>query len=146
MRLTYPTMPAAGTIVSIELDGKKRFIQVWRESYDSEFLGPFKMECRFMERIDIVDRAIGSALGKGEPPRSLLEHTIIRRTWTPYGYAKVFGFAAPCRPPVVRQLRPRPMTSAQARKKALKEIRKTFEAQRYRWHSANKLFKQRGKQ
>ena len=90
MKLNYPTQPEPGTIIDhikTETDVKQRFRAI-------ELDGTVRTAHYLKE---VYPLAMG-----GYEPRSIVEHYIVRRKWTPYGYAKVWGYTPECAPPVVR--------------------------------------------
>lgn len=140
MRLTYPHLPRAGTIVSH--DSGKWYV-VFRESANSTLLGPFT--------VDIVEEdglgAVADFALAPQNPRSVTEHHIVRRKWTVYGFAKVWGSTAleqPVLPPTLPSSphKPRPLSAAKAHRKALTQVR---EAYTNRILGASKSWKQRNR-
>jgi hypothetical protein len=86
-RLRYPHPPEAGTIVvhrpDASPDVRYRFLKIDEEG--------------FLHLADgYVDVYPQSQMGNTHSPRSIVEHYILRRTHTPYGYAKVWGYTLPC--------------------------------------------------
>lgn len=87
MRLTYPHPPEVGTIVAhmphTTPDVRRRFLAIDETGmlYTADGLTEVHRQ---------------SQPGNTHPPRSVVEHYIVRRTRTPYGYAKVWGQTPPC--------------------------------------------------
>lgn len=140
--LTYPTPPEPGTIVAYDSrvpDVRQRYgiVDFTSDAMDAEWTP-------WPEGISVLrtatDReAYDIALAQnGQEPRSYVEFMMLRRTWTPYGYAKVWGSTPPCAPPHANMPRPRPMSSVKAKKKAIKKVR---EAYMDRVETANRLYK-----
>jgi hypothetical protein len=94
MILTYKHPPTPGTIVAHDRtrdDVKARFIAVDFNTFpdeptDAPFAHPSVLRtAEAMEAYDIAQP------GNGFEPRSIVEYFMLRRTWTVYGYAKVWG-------------------------------------------------------
>lgn len=131
MKLTYPSMPRAGTIIGRDgaKDLRSRFLMVLRESDGSKLLGPYTVDIVTADSDLVYQLAQG-----GEPPRSIVEHYIVRRRWTPYGFARIWGSTPSLRPETIAinqqiaalKTAPRPMSPAKARRKALERIRQDY--------------------
>lgn len=150
LKLTYTHMPPAGTIVTHEPGG--RWLIVDREAMPDDekiYYGLYTMYIREADYMgEVVDYVIGH-----RAPQSEVEHFIIRRKWTPYGFAKVYGETPTLRAetiPMARQIealqdwgkhrKPRPRSANSARRKALREIR---QAHRHNITVVDALWKQR---
>lgn len=156
MRLTYQHMPYAGTIIgrdpSQELKG--RFLMIQRPTLARPWnnirpLGSFlyyTMDITHAEPEWVYTLATG-----GIEPRSIMEYYILRRKWTPYGFAKVWGHTTPLRTetiPIAKQVdalrMPRePRSAAKARRRAVEKIRQEYHN---RVIGASNAWKQRSRQ
>lgn len=121
---------------------------VYRESSSGKFLGPY-----YTVDICTADPETVATLAQGGTnPRSIMEYYILRRKWTPYGFARVWGSTPALWSdtiPLQKQIaalktgyRPRPMSPAKAHRKAMREIREEYYQ---RITTAARLWKQRGK-
>lgn len=100
MILTYKSPPMPGTIVGYDKtreDVTERFIAVdynGNATWDGTGYVPNTLRlASAMESYDIAKA------GNGFEPRSIVEFYMLRRTWTVYGYAKVWGTTTAVQPP-----------------------------------------------
>lgn len=120
MRLTYPSYVAPGTVVmhdQSKSDVTEKFIAVdtTQEAHVYDH-NAYTVDLRRAGAMEVYELAKG-----GHEPRSIVEFYIIRRKWTPYGYAKVWGSTPTCPRPVPPQKR-NPLNIRSA-KEMLREIR-----------------------
>ena len=89
MKLNYPHPPEVGTIVYYkqdEPDSMERFYAIAAAGHT-------------LRVADARDEIYVLAQSHTHAPRSVMEHYILRRVWTAYGYAKVWGQTPPIEPP-----------------------------------------------
>lgn len=108
MHLKYPNYVEPGTVVmhdQSKADVTEKFIAV-DQAYPGTYRGDrpinlFTVDLRTADYIEIYELAQG-----GQEPRSIVEFYIIRRKWTPYGYAKVWGNTPTCSPAKPKSAKP----------------------------------------
>lgn len=96
MRLTYPSLVEPGTVVMHDKDATdvtQKFIMVDTPRTPAVWTSMYTVDLRRADRMEIYQLSQG-----GQEPRSIVEFYILRRKWTPYGYAKVWGSTPDCTP------------------------------------------------
>ena len=88
MKLNYRHMPEVGTVVYHKPDAPNVMDRFYAIGIDGHTL----------RLADAREEVYVLAQPHAFAPRSVIEHYILRRVWTPYGYAKVWGHTPLCTP------------------------------------------------